>query len=173
MSTSRARRARAVGHLIGLGHARIAYVAGPSGRAESADQRHTGYRSALADQGLKPMTPERPSPREPIDAMRRAVVEDGASALLVHDHTTAVRLLRVAAVLGLRVPEDVSIVCFGDAFPCADVLPALTAIASPGSEIGDRAAELLCAQIRDDGDPVDRVLDAQIIVRDSTGSAPR
>ena len=74
---------------------------------------------------------------------------------------------------GLKIPDDISIIGFDD-MPWATLLrPPLTAIVQPTYELGQQAAELLLARLKDPGRPVSHVqLNTTLVVRGST-SAPR
>ena len=48
-----------------------------------------------------------------------------------------------AAELGLRIPQDFSLICFNDVFPVALLPPPLTAVAVSGREMGRIGADLL------------------------------
>lgn len=147
-----------VRHLLRLRHRRIAFIAqDPACRARSLKGiphhssffgRHEGYRAALRDSNVEPLTPEPPPAIDAYEAVRRAVVEQGATALIAYDHMTAVRVLHACATLNIQVPSDVSLACFNDMFPCADVVPSITAVSLPGAHMGRLAAEMLLGQIR-------------------------
>ncbi len=70
---------------------------------------------------------------------------------------------------GIRVPEDMSVIGF-DNIPLASfVIPALTTIAQPASQIGETAGTILLRALEGSGNPVERVtLETTLIVRDST-----
>jgi LacI family transcriptional regulator len=72
---------------------------------------------------------------------------------------------------GLRCPEDVSIVGFNDMPFVARLRPALTSVRVPQREIGQVAAELLLERLSGDDEAASEILlDATLIVRDSTAS---
>ena len=52
---------------------------------------------------------------------------------------------------GMRVPDDVSVTTFSNAYPVEDTIPPLTTIALPTVEMGRAAAELLIEQIESNG----------------------
>jgi DNA-binding LacI/PurR family transcriptional regulator len=98
----------------------------------------------------------------------------GATAVLAYDHIVAVDLLTAAQALGLRIPQDVSLICFNNEFPVARVAPPLTVVAPQGEEMGRRAAELLVDRmnsVRSEMPATPRV-PAKLIVRASTGAPP-
>ena len=75
----------------------------------------------------------------------------------------------VLAEVGLRCPEDISIVGFND-IPFLDKLsPPLTTVRVPHYEIGSRATELLLRRLDDpSSEPVTVLLQPQLVVRGST-----
>ncbi|GAA2262648.1 LacI family transcriptional regulator [Streptomyces ruber] len=147
--------ARLVTHLAGLGHRRIAMVAGLPGLS-TTEERIAGYRLGLAEAGL-------PSPGDSSDGSpggllvhgdsdaetaRRATLGlfDGPApptALVTGNNAMTIGALRALGELGLSVPDDVALCCFDD-FAWADLFrPRLTAIAQPSKEIGAQAVRLL------------------------------
>jgi LacI family transcriptional regulator len=80
---------------------------------------------------------------------------------------------RAAQDLGLRVPDDLSVVSFDDAQWMTMVNPGITAVAQDAVALGEAAVDRLLARIEDPGaDASTVVLDAQILPRGST-AAPR
>ena len=76
-------------------------------------------------------------------------------------------------VLGLRVPEDVSVVGFDDSSLATAVHPCLTTVSQPVSDKGRLAvAALLESMGSPAGDPVRTVLPTSLVVRDSTAPPP-
>lgn len=139
--------ARLVTHLAGLGHRRIALVAGLPGLS-TTEERVSGYRLGLSTAGL-------PSPGgllvhgdSDAETARRATLEllggpAPPTALVTGNNAMTIGALRALGELGLSVPDDVALCCFDD-FAWADLFrPRLTAIAQPGKEIGAQAVRLL------------------------------
>jgi LacI family transcriptional regulator len=80
---------------------------------------------------------------------------------------------RAASDLGLRVPDDLSIVSFDDAQWMSMVSPGISAIAQDAVALGEAAMDRLLARIEHpDAPPQTVVLEAQIRPRGST-AAPR
>jgi LacI family transcriptional regulator len=95
------------------------------------------------------------------------------TAIVVINDLLAMGALRAAADLGLRVPEDVSVVGF-DNIPMANYLvPRLTTVTKNAFAGGQKAFELLLSRIRNPELPRQIVYGStQLIVRESTGPAP-
>ena len=75
--------------------------------------------------------------------------------------------------LGLRIPEDVSIVSFDDSEWMSMVSPGITAVAQDAVSLGETALDRLLERLRDpSAAPQTTVLEAQVRPRGST-AAPR
>ena len=70
---------------------------------------------------------------------------------------------------GLRIPEDVALVVFGDLDVFALTFPPISAVAQPAYEVGQRTVQLLLARIGDvNGTPPQLViLPTELVVRES------
>ena len=138
-------------HLIAAGHRRIALINGPEVVRTAAD-RLRGYREALLTAGIT-FDPglvrdagfqEAPACRAAVDLLRS---DDPPTAIFATNNLMTVGTIRALADLGLRCPEDISIVGIDD-LPWADsVSPRLTAVAQPVREIGETALALLLDRI--------------------------
>ena len=144
----------ATNHLIELGHRRIAMLRG-SARSVSSNDRHSGYRSALESANIEyrpefvlagvPARHDEPL----IELMRRP---DRPTAVFVWSDDDAFSCIRVLGSLGLRVPNDVSVVGFDSSQACERVAPALTSVRQPIAEMARRATQLLVEIVK--GDPL-------------------
>jgi LacI family transcriptional regulator len=161
-------------YLIGLGHRKIACVAGPSLVTPDV-KRVFGYRDALSeagipfDENLVLLGDYHPESGQELSSLllKRP---DPPTALFMCNDLMAIGALRAAIQLGIRVPEDLSIVGFDDIELASYTNPALTTIAQPKAEVGSRAAQLLIEQISDRSRPCQRiVLPVRLVVRESSG----
>lgn len=132
--------AMGVRHLIELGHRDIAFLGGVA-EFSGTRRRLAGFRQAMTEAGLQVRD----------DWISHGVQdpEDGyllATELLARDHlpsaifvnniVTARGVVAAAADLGIRVPEDLSLVAFHDV-PFADFdRPAITTVAMPMDKLG-------------------------------------
>jgi LacI family transcriptional regulator len=168
----------AVAHLVELGHTKIAHVAGPQ-RYSTGKARHRGFLEAMRTSGLVP-------DRKLIRAARTFTEDEGDRAFrrLLHDRgdftavfagndLLALGCYDVMGEVGLRCPQDVSIVGFND-IPFVDKLrPPLTTIRIPHYELGVRATELVLTRLQDASvEPRTALLEPELVVRGST-SSPR
>lgn len=141
--------ARVLDHLYGLGHRRIAHVAGLPGLAHT-DRRIASLRSEAERLGLAPgqvrsVTTDY-SDAEGAEATRRILAEDGPPTAIVYDNDVmAVAGVAVAAELGIPVPGGLSVVAWDDSALCRVTRPRLTALVRDTAGFGRIAAEELLA----------------------------
>jgi DNA-binding LacI/PurR family transcriptional regulator len=173
-------------HLLALGHTEIliAGVEPPTvGAGLEPDgvmgSRLRGYLGALAARGLR-LPPQAvcvgPASIEGGIAVMRRAHEDGLrpTAVLAMSDAMAIGVLRAARELGLRVPEDISVVGFDDIDISQHTNPPLTTVHQPIRQKGERAARLLLAVVeRRDPRPEHIRLETRLIIRGSTAPAPR
>lgn len=170
--------ASVVEHLLATGHERVAIIAGRPGLATTSE-RIAGYRLAHRRRGLE--VDERyivhgdsieQGGRRAMSALL-ALPERPTGVFIGNDSMTigALRALRAA---GLRLPEEMAVVCFDD-FPWADVFePRLTTVAQPSFAIGARAVQMLTRRLADPGAPAQTLrLSGEITHRDSCGCRRR
>jgi len=164
----------AVDHLIALGHERIGHLASELD-AETFRIRREHVLARLADAGLEPCGYERAAFRFD-DAHRAALALLSGpvrpTGVYCDDDLLAGGVYLAARDLGLRIPDDVSVVGFDD-LPFAKVFePPLTTIAIDPEELGASAFEVLFA-LMDGEEPEGRVLPVELVVRGSTAAPGR
>jgi LacI family transcriptional regulator len=162
-------------YLIDLGHQRIAYISGLETVSTSRD-RETGFRQALVEAGL-PIVDSLIQPgnyRLPggYQAMRRLLDQpDPPSAVLVGNNVMALGALQLVYEVGLSIPQQISMVAFDDIPWAVSMQTPLTVIDQRPYEIGQKAAELALARIREPERPFQQViLKSELIIRASCGS---
>jgi len=166
---------RLMTYLAALGHRRIAHVSGPAQFIHSR-QRELAWRRALADLELEAGAVVEGD--FSYEGGRRAAEEmlvgrDLPTAVLCANDLTAVGFMARANELGFSVPGDISVVGY-DGIPLGEyVRPTLTTLGTSPRLIGAEAARLLLDQI-EGAAPIDvDVPPVELLVRDSTGPAPR
>jgi LacI family transcriptional regulator len=163
-----------VSHVVGLGHRRIAFVAGASG-LPTTHERLEGYRLALEAARI-PFDPELvQSGESKIEPAREAVrhllaLRQRPTALMTGNNLMTIGAMGALRDAGLSVPREVSLVGFDD-FDWADVFsPRLTVMAQPVEELGQRAVRLLVRRIANPAARRQTVrLQPTLRVRDSAG----
>ena len=185
----------AAGHVMGLGHRDIAFLAGDS-LTPAAPRRIEGYRQAFSSAGM-PVNEDRVlQVGWDIDAGFHGAMklldgtEPGArpTAILCANDRLAIGVVLACYRLGLSVPQDVSVMGYDDEFRVAKTMvPALSTMALPLREMGAAAMTSLLAEVGsvpggenpDDGAPAtapssatETMVPCQLVVRDSTGPVP-
>jgi LacI family transcriptional regulator len=166
-----------VSHLMDLNHEQIAYANAPTNffTHYSTEERHNAL-VELAEKNNLRLVPGHEQPfhsHTPARFVRNAVVDNGATAIIAYDHQVAFMVMGAAVAMGLRIPQDFSLVCYNDVFPMAAVCPALTTVAVPGREMGRIAAEILLSDLGSAKPikPQEVKLPEHLIVRGSTAGA--
>ena len=160
-------------HLLDLGHRRIAHLAGPSNRF-TGRQRCEGYVVALREAGIEPderLIAEGDYSFESGRKLLRRVWRHRPTAVFVGGDAMALGALRAARELGLRVPEDLSLVAFGNPDFVRYATPAITTVDLPVVQAGRTAAELVLRRIAGDGDGHARevrTLETTLLIRETT-----
>jgi LacI family transcriptional regulator, repressor for deo operon, udp, cdd, tsx, nupC, and nupG len=171
--------AACVDHLVALGHTRIAHVGG-LGTTVHGRSRMEAWRAALERAGLEPgpLVEGDWSAQSAVAATRELLeLADRPTAIVYAGDLMAMAGLSLAASLGVRVPEDLSITGFDDIEISAHLQPPLTTVAVDVTAWGRAAAVRLLALI--EGDPAmpeelpEELPEARLVVRASTGRVPR
>ena len=159
-------------HLIGLGHRRIACLAGPLDLAV-ARQRRAGYDDAIEAAGL-PARPDLVVEADFDEVGGRRAAETllargaGFTGLVAANDLAAFGALRALAEAGLRVPDDVSVVGFDDIRLASYLGRGLTTVRQQTASIGRLAAELLIDPDRTSAEGDRHLLDVDLVVRGTT-----
>ena len=169
----------AVEHLAGLGHSRIGYIgAVPQNVAhiQTPQDRLEAFLGAVAELGLtcddawvlgSDWTAEAAA-RDSAELLSGA---DRPSALVAASDEMAIGVRESARRLGLRVPQDLSIIGIDD-YVLSGVL-GLTTVRQDVAGLGTAAAELLLRALLDGDESTDEVvMPTELVVRESTGPVP-
>ena len=163
---------KAVDHLVGLGHRRIAHVAGPDSMLPSR-HRTAAFERAARDAGVETQKVATDFSAAAGASATRVLLEsrDAPTAIVYSNDHMAVAGLGIAQRLGLRIPGDVSITGFDDTEIGRHVHPSLTSVATDARAWGSIAARTLLADLG--GAPVTHLAlgDPTLVVRESTGPA--
>ncbi len=163
-------------YLRALGHRRIAHVSGPPEFEHTAlrIERVRAFAGTFPDADADDRTESVPtdySAEAGAAATRRLLSGTRRPTAIVFDNDVlAVAGLGVASEMGVRVPQDVSIVSFDDSAMIRLVRPAITSLTRDTVELGQRAAVLLREQIEADAPLPSRPgPELTLSVRESTG----
>ncbi len=166
-------------HLVKLGHREMGFISGPLGNI-SSQKRHEMFVKALARYDIK-------LPRKMIKE-GAFTYESGAKAarkLLSQKHRPtaifaandemAFGVMNVAHAMGLKIPEDLSLVGFDGTSFSSFVIPALSTIRRQTDEMARLGTQKLIAQIDKGPDAArnfETMVSPQFVPRKSTGPAP-
>lgn len=173
----------AASHLLGLGHREVLVLAVQPAIDESGDQgvsgrRLAGYRAAFEAAGLSlpgSAVVDAPATIEGGESAFLQAWTSGArpSAVMCMSDAAAAGVLAGARRLGVRVPEELSIVGFDDLPLTRFTDPPLTTVHQPVRRKGEAAARMLLEALRrPSGDDQDHtlVLETRLMVRRSTAA---
>jgi len=167
-------------HLLSLGHKRITFLVGKQPPHYSLTQRRDAYKASMRDAGLEANVNIVESDLDDFVAGLRSSIASNdvkkrPTAVLVYTHYLAIKLLQKCWEAGMRVPQDLSVATYSNAFPVEDVIPPLTTMALPTEQMGREAAEMVIEQVETDGaaQPRRAVLKETLIKRQSTAAPPQ
>jgi len=171
-----------VDYLMKLGHTRIAHISGTPDHA-AALLRRQGYFESFEAHGL---------PRPPkeyvaeglftfktgIEAAERLLsLGEGSlgrpTAIFASNDEMAAATCSVAHKMGLRIPEDISVVGFDDAPIARFVWPRLTTVFQPAYDLAYSATDMLLQLLKTPNMNKSVQFDYRLVCRASTGPAPR
>jgi LacI family transcriptional regulator len=166
----------AVAHLASLGHTKIGHIAGPPS-ADTAARRAAGYQAAMRAAGLSApaelMMRAEYTPAGGAEAMGRLLDLDPApTAVFVANVAAAAGALHAAAMRGVAVPAQVSVITVHDLSLAAYLTPALSTVRMPLAGLGAYALRLL-AELPADV-PIRETFASQmeLVIRGSTAPPP-
>lgn len=173
--------AAATSLLCELGHKRIALLNGPAGLAFTA-QREAAFRRVTRERGI--FVPDRfitnDEMSEELGHRHAAAMLAGAkrpTAFICSSSLLALGVMRAAAAAGLQVGTDLSIIAHDDVLPhlrSEHFSPPLTVTRSPIRDAGTALAEMIVMRIAGaEPKSLQRIVRADLIVRGSTGAAPK
>jgi alanine racemase len=176
----------AADHLLRLGHRTFLVISvepptyGEQVPESVAGRRLRGYRDALAAASVE-LEPARivvsPATFEGGETALLRAWEDGLrpTAVLSMSDAAAAGVVQAARALGIRVPDDLSVVGFDDLPLTRFTDPPLTTVHQPVRRKGEEAARLLLVALgapRGEAPAVHRVLETRLVVRASTAPPP-
>lgn len=166
-------------HLIGLGHTRLAYLAGPQ-NTEVGRQRRVGFEQCVTrhqtkNPDLSLNVLEGHFDYESGEQMARKLLtappDIRPTAIAAASDQMAIGVLRAARDMDIAVPEALSVMGFDDITLASLVVPRLTTISQPSALLAKEAVR----QVLLDGDAqtYDALIEGELVVRGSTAAAPK
>ena len=163
----------AIDHVAKLGHRRAAVIAGPDTNRTAANIKKALI-SGLSRRGMKPFPVTSSNYR--VDAGASAVRDilsapDIPTVIFCGSDLIAMGAMSALESLGVRVPQDISIVGHNDMPLMDSVAPPMTTVHIPLYEMGVRAAALMLDIIEGrSAGHVSVVLRSELVVRESTSA---
>ncbi|SNC61125.1 transcriptional regulator, LacI family [Hymenobacter gelipurpurascens] len=161
-------------HLIEQGAQRIAILAGPESLLISRN-RLAGYQNAMKRHHL-PLRPEYEThinfrPEAAVAALDAwLALPEPPDAIFAINYTNAFDLLVALKKRGIRVPDDIAVVGFGDEFMASMIEPGLTTVNLHPYRIGQQAARLFLEQVgqKENFQPRTFVITGDLVIRQSS-----
>ena len=166
-------------HLVKFGHQDFGFISGPNNQL-SARKRYEAFVQALASHSLELHPDMRVEGDYTYDSGVKAAhkllsCDRRPTAIFAANDEMALGVIKVAHQLGLKVPDDLSLVGFDGTPFSTFVVPSLSTITRRTSTIARIATEKLLAQIdgeRDDAGVIETMVSPRFEPRESTGPAP-
>jgi LacI family transcriptional regulator len=177
MSNDREAAAEVGKYLESLGHQRIALIAGPT-QYRSAHERQSGFVAALQQRGLK-LAPENivegnyTFDSGVVCAEALLARTPRPTAIFACNDEMAAGVYKAAYRLGLRIPEDLSVVGFDDSPLASRLWPSLTTVRLPIRDMGRLAASKLLPNAAANENATPSIVVPHLTVRDSSRPPPR
>ena len=166
-----------IAYLIGLGHRRIACI---TGRPDvgATQQRLAGYRDALEAAGIPlddslVVEGDFLEPRGHEAALQLLSIPDRPTAIFASSDAAAFGVMSAAHDVGLRVPDDLSVLGFDDVVEASYPSSALSTVRQPLREMGHVAVRRLMSLIAQPAQAPERiVMGTELVVRRTTAPPP-
>jgi len=156
--------------LLATGHRKIGHIAGWEGASTQRD-REAGFISRLAEAGIALHSRAEGdfTMQKAADATRAMFVSDPPEAVFVaNDHMALAVMDTLRFELGLKVPDDVSVVGFDDVPAASWPAYNLTTVRQPANRMVANTVEILLDQIENDTGETRRIaIDGPLILRGS------
>ncbi len=163
--------------LIQMRHRRIAMISGPL-HLTSVQQRLTGFKRAMRE-GRIAILPDymQETAFDKQGGHSKALILlrmlPRPTAIFAGNDMIALGVLLAIKELGLRCPDDVSLVGFDNLDFAETTSPALSSVYQPGYQLGTTAARMLLDRVSGDDGPAKRcVLETELKIRESIGACP-
>lgn len=161
----------AASYLIRLGHTRIAMIAR---NVWSNRERLRGYRQALNDHNLEECVPFEFTKESDIESGKKVAEnylrsKTRPTAIFAGNDLLAIGAIQTAREMGIKVPDQLSVVGFDNTAIATLVNPRLTTMAQPIKMIGQEVMDLMVEEIEKNGQNKKKiVLSPELVVREST-----
>jgi LacI family transcriptional regulator len=167
---------QATQHLIDTGSRRIAFVGGPN-HLDMVRRRKHGYLAALRDNRI-------PIERELVicdnidfDVALRNTISllqrpDRPDAILAFNDILLFAAFNAIKQQGLRIPDDVALICFTDDAHARYTTPRLSAIEDQSFRMGQVACQLLLRAVAGDTKVRKEIVPQKLVIRETSAKKP-
>ena len=170
----------ALNHLLKLGHTDIAFMKGANVSPDSED-RWKCICEAAAELGVRmpaslviQLASDDATPQLGYPFAKKLLARHRPfTALFAYNDISAIGSIRAFQEVGLRIPEDVSVVGFDDIKIAVHNNPTLTTVRQPLEKMGEIAARTLLERLEDHKPWIPKIVcEPELVVRNSTGPPP-
>jgi LacI family transcriptional regulator len=149
-------------YLLGLGHTRVGFVSGPM-NVSTARYRRDGFLQAMHRAGLPTnLIEEGDFTYSSGQSAARRLLRRQPTAIFAANDQMALGVLAACRAAEIAVPEQVSVVGFGDTAAAEQAVPALTTISMPRHQLGMDAMQAVLDVLELDG-TADRVVQSRVL----------
>ncbi|MGV3617411.1 MAG: LacI family DNA-binding transcriptional regulator [Fimbriimonas sp.] len=163
----------ALEYLHSLGHRKVAHLAGPATLTDGGE-RCAAFVAIAGELGLEtrpdwivPSHLEANLAREGLLPILQS--KDRPTAVFCFNDDVASGAYKAAESLGMRIPDDLSVIGFDNSFRCEHLTPSLTSVEQPIDLLARFAFEAVMAQVNRKPAESQRLL-TRLVVRESTAS---
>lgn len=163
---------KVVEFLLGLGHKKIAYLSGPEQDIDVLARKRSFIKTALLA-GIKPNPAYIKDGEWTIEAGRQLCrellrLEDKPTAIFCDNDYTAVGVIQALNNVGLKVPQDFSVISYGNYDISLVTKPRLTTVKQPQEELGQRATQIILELLQKGNETAEHIsLQPELVVRES------
>lgn len=159
----------AMDHLIGLGHTKIAHIAGML-YSRSGLKRLEGYRKALHENDIpyraEYVQESDQTEKSGYDIMMKLLdLPDPPTSIFAFNDTVAFGAMNAIREKGLRIPEDISVIGYDNTFLATQSYPKLTTVDGRMVEIGEMAVKMLIQAIETSDKDSDAAIEKDFTIK--------
>lgn len=163
--------------LIAKGHKKIGFLPGHPGVYDS-DERYRGFQELMAEHHLavnpdwviSGLFEEQESYRNVLKYLQTTPKKFWPSALIAGNDLSAIGTIHAAQEVGLRVPEDLSVIGFDDIDLLRYFEPKITTVQNPIKEQGRQAVIELLQLIDGVKEGENHILPGELVIRETVGN---
>jgi LacI family transcriptional regulator len=163
----------AVHHLVEFGHEHIGLIGSHDKSPPSILERRAGYLEAVGSRGLKPFIEDSELVRQPAYEATKVLLErcPEVTAIFACNDEVATGVMQAVRAIGMRVPEDISVIGFDNVDYTADLYPPLSTIHIHKTWMGSLGVQTLIDRSRHPDKPKMTItLATDLIIRQSVAS---